>query len=267
MQELAKRVIVSFLFIPFLILAIYYGGLYLYLMLLFVSFAGSVEYQKMMNNIGIKIPSFWLILNPVLYSLFAFYHIDAALIVLAVIVNLIYALIRWDEDRSLPDLFANLFGTIYVALFPALLYKINALYEGRHILLALIIMVWIVDSAAYFIGMRFGKRRNLTAVSPRKSLEGFIAGFIASVLLAVILYCNKYIEFSVVESALLCLATGVFGQLGDLSESMIKRFCKVKDSSSLIPGHGGILDRTDSILLSGSFLYAALMILGSLWAI
>ncbi|HHV37134.1 MAG TPA: phosphatidate cytidylyltransferase [Candidatus Cloacimonetes bacterium] len=262
MQELAKRLIVSFLFIPILILAIYHGGLPLYLMFLFVSFVGSIEYKKMMENAEIKISTLWLVLNPILFSLFSLYHIDSALIVLIVIINLVIALFNWDEDKSLPRVFSSIYGTLYVAFFPALLYKLDKFYDTKNILLALIIMVWIVDSAAYFIGMRFGKRRNITAVSPRKSLEGFIAGFVASLLVAALLFLNGYVKFSLLESILLCLAAGVFGQLGDLSESMIKRFCKVKDSSSLIPGHGGILDRTDSILLSGSFLYAALMIAG-----
>jgi len=260
MQELAKRLIVSILFIPILIFAIYRGGLFLYLMLLLISFLGSIEYRKMMENAGIQTSILWLVFNPLLFSLFSIFNIDSALFVFIIITNLVLALFSWDEEKSLPQTFSSLFGTLYVAFMPALLYKLDIYYDKKNILLALIIIVWIVDSAAYFIGMRFGRRRNITAVSPRKSLEGFIAGFVASVLLSALLYFNSFIEFSLLESSLICLSAGVFGQLGDLSESMIKRFCKVKDSSSLIPGHGGILDRTDSILLSGSFLYAALMV-------
>jgi|LSQX01.2.fsa_nt_gb phosphatidate cytidylyltransferase len=260
MQELSKRLIVSILFIPILVFAIYRGGLFLYLMLFLVSFLGSIEYRKMMENAGIKISTLWLVLNPIFYSLFSLFHIDSALIVVIIIMNLVMALFSWDEEKSLPLAFSSLFGTLYVSFLPALLYKLDSFYQNEYILLALIIIVWIVDSAAYFIGMRFGKKRNITAVSPHKSLEGFIAGFVASLLLSALLYFNSYIEFSLLESILVCLSAGVFGQLGDLSESMIKRFCKVKDSSSLIPGHGGVLDRTDSILLSGSFLYAALMV-------
>ncbi|HNU97951.1 MAG TPA: phosphatidate cytidylyltransferase, partial [Candidatus Syntrophosphaera thermopropionivorans] len=116
------------------------------------------------------------------------------------------------------------------------------------------------DSVAYFIGMKWGRHRGIFPISPKKSIEGFIAGIIAPFIIMIILYFIGIIK-SYQDLILVAVAAGIFGQLGDLVESMIKRFCGVKDSSKLIPGHGGILDRFDSILLAGSFLYCSLIIL------
>jgi len=122
-------------------------------------------------------------------------------------------------------------------------------------------MIWFVDSIAYFVGMKIGKHRNITAISPQKSLEGFLAGILAPWLILIILYICKVRIMSFSYLALIAIAAGIIGQIGDLIESMLKRYCKVKNSSNLLPGHGGILDRCDSILFAGSFLYCALEIL------
>jgi phosphatidate cytidylyltransferase len=262
MSELNKRVLVSIIFIPVLILALYFEGIPLYLMFLLLSLMGSKEYISMMRKADILIPWLWIVINPVLYSLWLLFpKAEISLLFLAIIAAMLHELSVWDEKKSVPRFFANLFGTVYTAMMPAMIVKIGFILPGSKILLALILMIWIVDSCAYFIGMRFGKRREVTLVSPRKSLEGFIAGLLAPVLISSILYIIGFGHFSPMQLVLLALAAGVFGQLGDLLESMLKRFCNVKDSSKLIPGHGGILDRTDSILLAGSFLYAALLVL------
>lgn len=139
--------------------------------------------------------------------------------------------------------------------------RIGLDYHGQYILLGLVLMIWIVDSVAYFIGMSFGRHRGVTAISPRKSIEGFIAGALAPALIVFILYITGFRLIELKYLVLIAIAAGIVGQLGDLTESMIKRFAQVKDSSNLIPGHGGILDRTDSILLAGSFLYCAIQVL------
>jgi phosphatidate cytidylyltransferase len=262
MRELGKRVFVSIIFIPILILALYFGGIPLYLMFLFVSVMGSQEYIAMMRNAGIDISHYWILLNPVMFSAGVFFPgIHLSLIWLTLLITMSDAAIKWNRQTSVPRMFATFWGSIYTALMPAMIVMISWQLHVKKILLALILLIWIVDTVAYFVGMRFGKKRNITPISPKKSREGFIAGLLAPAVISFILYICGFRYFSAQELALLVVASGVFGQLGDLLESMLKRFCDVKDSSRLIPGHGGVLDRTDSILLAGSFLYAALAML------
>jgi phosphatidate cytidylyltransferase len=261
MQELAKRVFISVIFIPVLILALYFEGIPLYLMFLIVSVFGAQEYTCMIRKAGIQVPWLWILINPLLYSLWVFFpEYEISILWLGILLALLQPLIVWDQIKSVPRMFAMLFGVIYTALMPAMIVKIGWYIPVKNILLALILMIWIVDTIAYFIGMHFGKKRDITPVSPRKSREGFFAGVLAPVLISLILYFSGFKYFSAMQLCLIVVAAGIMGQLGDLLESMLKRYCKVKDSSKLIPGHGGILDRTDSILLAGSFLYAALQV-------
>ncbi|MCB5252913.1 MAG: phosphatidate cytidylyltransferase [Candidatus Cloacimonadaceae bacterium] len=262
MKELGKRIMISVIFIPFLILALYFEGIPLYLMFLIVSIFGAQEYICMMRKAEIRISWPWFALYPLLYSLWVYYpRHGMSIIWLGVVLAMIEPLVKWHEDKSVPRMMAIVFGLIYTALMPAMIVSIGWYEQPKKILLALILMIWIVDTAAYFVGMRFGKKRNITPVSPKKSREGFIAGFLAPILILFILYLSGFTAIPMLPMVLVSIAAGIFGQLGDLLESMLKRFCKVKDSSRLIPGHGGILDRTDSILLAGAFLYSALKII------
>lgn len=262
MSEFLKRLIVAMLFIPALIAILYFKGIWLFALCFIVASLASFEYNKMMREKEVVIPRFWAYLNPVFFLLFLqFKEAGFSVFWVAAFIALAYSLCKWDEQKSMPAVFASLFGTLYTALFPALLAIVGLHYENGDILLALIVMVWIVDSVAYFIGMRFGKHREIFLASPKKSLEGFIGGMAAAAAVALALYFTGLFGFNKTELALLALAGGVFGQFGDLVESMLKRYCCVKDSSKLIPGHGGFLDRADSVLYAVSFLYAALLIL------
>lgn len=262
MQEVHTRIIFAVLLIPLALFALTYGGLPLLIAFFTVASLGSWEYIKMMRNRGTKLSYLWIGLNSIAYFLFILLPGFELQIIWAILLIALWeAFSGWDHDKSVPRLFATLFGVIYTALLPALTVRIGLEKPDEKILLALILMIWTVDSVAYFIGMKFGKNRNITSISPRKSAEGFIAGALAPWLIVVILSVSPWHLMPLSHLLLIALAAGIFGQLGDLTESMLKRFCNVKDSSNLIPGHGGILDRTDSILLAGSFLYCALEVL------
>nr|MDK2850628.1 phosphatidate cytidylyltransferase [Candidatus Cloacimonadota bacterium] len=261
MKELAKRIVVSLIFIPILIIALWFESWPLFIIFLIFSIIGAYEYCNMMSRKKIMIPKIFILIMPIIYSFWILLpHYQIATIWVAALCFMIQALIDWDESQSILRLFSEIFGIFYIAVLPAMLVSISWHLNVNKILLALIMMIWIVDTVAYIVGIRFGKRRGITPVSPRKSLEGFIAGLISPVLIAVIAYIFGFRYFSLLQLCILVLAAGIFGQLGDLLESMLKRFCSVKDSSKLIPGHGGILDRADSILLAGSFLYVALLV-------
>lgn len=262
MSELGKRIWVSVVFIPLLLWVLYYGALPLVILFLVVSGLGFFEYTKMMANIGIKIGMQWVVFNSLIFLALVFTRsFDMPLMWLVFISVLFSSMLLYSRQKSIQPMLATLFGLIYVGIMPAMIVRIGLDYQVQKILLALILMIWIVDSIAYLIGMKFGKHRNITEISPRKSIEGFVAGAIAPLFIVILSYIIGIKPLSMQNMLLIAVAAGIVGQLGDLCESMLKRFCGVKDSSDFIPGHGGILDRMDSLLLSGSFLYVALIII------
>lgn len=262
MTELQKRVGVSVIFIPLLLVALWLGGIPLLAMFAVVNLGGMMEYVTMMRQKGLMLSWLWISLGFVAYVAFVFWRgLELPMIWILMAGMIVEALFSWHEETSVPRLFATGYGLLYTALLPALIVRIGLDYIGQPILLSLIIMIWIVDSVAYFIGMSFGKHRNVTRVSPRKSVEGFLAGVLVPFIVVFILYVSRWEVVDYRIMLMIAFAAGFFGQLGDLAESMLKRYCGVKDSSRLIPGHGGILDRTDSILLAGSFLYCILSFL------
>jgi len=138
----------------------------------------------------------------------------------------------------------------------------------KFLLIILYGCIWLTDSAAYFLGVKFGKHKNIFRSSKNKSIEGFIAGiitaFISAYLLNQLIYLifGYFVLYSWKDIVAFGIIVGFLGQLGDLLESNLKRDFGVKDSSNLIPGHGGILDRFDSLLISAPFLYFYFILLG-----
>ncbi len=118
-----------------------------------------------------------------------------------------------------------------------------------------IMFAWFGDTGGYFAGRFFGKRRLYEAVSPKKTVEGAVGGLCGSVLGAVLAHVWFLPTLSLAEGIPLALVAGAFGQAGDLGESVLKRGAGVKDSGAIVPGHGGILDRVDALLLTSAVTY------------
>lgn len=126
---------------------------------------------------------------------------------------------------------------------------------GGYTVISIFACIWICDTAAQFVGLRFGRHKLLERVSPKKTWEGALAGFIAAILTALL---SKHLVLpflSTAEAVVVGFVVGVFGQLGDLAESLLKRDAGVKDSSQILPGHGGVLDRFDSLLFVSPILF------------
>ena len=146
-------------------------------------------------------------------------------------------------------------GHIYIALLLGHLVPLRVLDDGRQWIFLTLVVIMCCDTCAYVVGSRIGKRKLYPLISPNKSVEGAIGGVVGAVLGALI---SKFVFFpsincwSVVAVGLLL---GVVGQIGDLFESMLKRACEVKDSGNMIPGHGGLLDRLDSLLFAFPLVY------------
>ena len=126
---------------------------------------------------------------------------------------------------------------------------------GAYTVIAVFTSIWVCDSAAYFAGMNFGKHKLFERVSPNKTWEGAVAGFVGAVA-TFVLARSLTLPYMSLTTAVICgCIVGVFAQLGDMVESLLKRDAGVKDSSGLIPGHGGVLDRFDSLILVSPLLF------------
>lgn len=166
------------------------------------------------------------------------------------------ALFRLQEIKdAAKDAALVLMGFLYLPLLLSHLVLIRMLPDGVSWLFLIMVIVMVGDSAAYYVGSSIGKRRLYPAVSPKKSIEGSLGGLAGSIIGALLSKVIYFPELSVVDCVATALLLGTLGQLGDLFESLIKRSCGVKDSGTIIPGHGGIMDRLDSIIFAAPAAY------------
>ncbi len=186
----------------------------------------------------------------------------------------ILSLLTWEMFRKKTHVLENISVTFFAAVFVALAmsyfiklqqlgYSGSGGHLGGYAVLTVFVGVWTCDTLAYFVGSAIGKHKIFPRVSPNKSWEGSIAGMIGSlVALALIVKAGWLPGLNYFDAMILGLITGVAGQLGDFAESMVKRDVGVKDSSNLLPGHGGAWDRLDSILFAAplSYLYLSLVV-------
>ncbi|MDZ4723523.1 MAG: phosphatidate cytidylyltransferase [candidate division Zixibacteria bacterium] len=134
-------------------------------------------------------------------------------------------------------------------------------FTGGDCLLLLFGILWLGDTAAMWVGSTFGRHKLAPGVSPNKTIEGFLGGLAAAVVVGIVIGLWKFQSLSLIHLIFIALGCSIFGQLGDLVESMWKRSLGKKDSSGLIPGHGGVLDRFDSLLFAAPFMYGYLILL------
>ncbi|MEK6742496.1 MAG: phosphatidate cytidylyltransferase [Nitrospirota bacterium] len=175
------------------------------------------------------------------------------LCVLAVITARLFS--RRPVEGALEDITVTMFGIVYVALLFAFQVAILAGSSGKRWLMFLYLVIWASDIGAYYVGTAFGKRRLYERISPKKSIEGLIGGTLASIIIAVLCKIWLVPALGWVEASVLGAVLALVGTVGDLAESLIKRSTGVKDSGTIIPGHGGILDRMDSMLFAAPVLF------------
>jgi len=158
-------------------------------------------------------------------------------------------------EKAMGQLAVILFGWLYVPLLLGQLLSLRQLDHGVSWIYLVLAVVFASDTFAYFVGTTWGRHRLYPEISPKKSVEGALGGLAGSLLAACLVRVTFLPELNGIDVLLLGLGLGVIGQIGDLFESMLKRSAGVKDSGGLFPGHGGILDRLDSLLFAFPFAY------------
>jgi phosphatidate cytidylyltransferase len=205
---------------------------------------------------------------------FTGYDLTGAALALAVALTLAFEILPRDRSTSLISWALTFTGAAYIGwLLSAfiLLHQLDTplrggLLAGANIppgaawVMLVLAITWIQDSAAYFVGRSLGRTKMAPILSPKKSWEGFAGGLVASVLTALVAVPILGLPVGYLAAAMIGLVAGVAGPVGDLGESLIKRQVGVKDSGDLIPGHGGILDRMDSLLFTAPVVYFGVLL-------
>jgi len=254
-----KRLLTAFLLIPFILYVVYFGPPWLLFgVTALVALICFSEYASIAAGYGIAKP------GPVGYAagllVLAMRPPDATLVfVLLAFVALVLAL-RGELPKTLPSAAFLMFGILYI--FGSWKFAILLRAESPHWLAYGLILSWVGDTCAYYVGKSLGRHTLAPQISPNKTWEGTVASIAGSVLFGVVYLPRVLPAVSALEAGLLSVVLNVAGQAGDLAESALKRGAGVKDSSSLLPGHGGLLDRVDSSLFALPMLYLKLYLSG-----
>lgn len=270
MNNLAKRTLTGIVFVILVVGAIVTDKHLFPLLFIFITALGLWEFYCLVEKAGVFPNKFAGILT----GLFLF--ISNALIALNVtgreilMANfvLIFLIFLLELYRKLPNPFTNIaftfFGILYVALpFSLLNYFPNpAILPGVHhknLLLGFFFLVWINETGAYIVGTALGKRRLFERISPKKSWEGFLGGAAFTLITGGII-SRYFTQIMIIDWLIISLIVVVFSTYGDLFESMFKRSINAKDSGTLLPGHGGLLDRLDGVIMAAPFVFVYLTI-------
>ena len=267
MRELLIRAFSGLLYVTLLLLAIF--SLEKAYMILILIFGGIClfEFQRLVH-----IKSILQYLLLVVFVLcFGYFRLSEKMtlffLMITITVNmyLIKNLIRPSDEvltkvqKHVYALFYVLGGLVFMILLPS--------YQGvytSYLVASIFGLIWINDTFAFIVGKSFGKHKLYEKISPKKTIEGFIGGLVFSCIASFFIYKYVYpqnLNLSLKLWILIAILTSVFGTLGDLIQSQLKRQAGVKDSGQLMPGHGGIYDRLDSILFASPFIYLFLIVL------
>ncbi len=230
-----------------------------------VVLAGAWEWSAFLRVQGIAVRSLYVLLIAALLPLA--WHITATAVGRDIVlrVTLVWWIIALAWVTLAPRVVSSWSAAVagVLALVPAwlALARLRLDFErGAQWLLFALILVWVADIGAFFVGRRFGRTRLAPHVSPGKTWEGVVGGTVASALVAVL--GSAYFNQPPLRFVPLCLAVVAFSIIGDLTESLLKRFAGMKDSGSLFPGHGGVMDRIDSVTGAAPILFLGLLVLG-----
>lgn len=253
-----QRVLTAVIAIPLVFVLLYYGGIPLMLASLAVVAVGLHEFYRLARSMGHNPLTWWgylIGLNCILSGIYLwsgqYFPQSLWFLMMLSVIHLTAAFPRW----TVSDLAITYLGAFYVGGLLNFLIRLREFETQGWIWVFLVfILTWANDTAAYFVGSQVGKRPLCPKLSPHKTVEGFVGGLVVTTLSA-LLFGQFVSGKNYFLWGLLGMLAAVVGTTGDLLESTYKRLAKVKDSGILFPGHGGVLDRLDSLLLVAPLVY------------
>ena len=258
-----ERIIVGLIALPAVLIPIWLGDIWLALFLLLVGIGGGWEFYRMMQIGGYephrRLGLGWLVL--LLLSHWQPQLLPYSLMVAAgMIITLIDAM--HQKQAPMSTWMATSIGALYIGTMLGQALALRQLPNGMWWVYLALFLTWMNDSAAYFVGVNFGRHKLWPRLSPKKSWEGTIAGWVVAGIFGAlwVYYTPLNATHSPFFGAIVGVAAGILALFGDLSISTMKRQTGVKDSGNLFPGHGGVLDRLDSLLFVLPFVYQVVLL-------
>ncbi len=255
-----KRTISAIIGLPFLLAVVIIGGIPLFIAILLISFVALWEFYNACKGKFTPMKTVGYIGTVVILTLMNFtfesFYILMLLFILVIILNIIKLI---DHKYNFIDISITLYSLIYI---PFLLGHILLITKQANdiVIWLIFIAAWGTDTLAYFSGYLFGKRKLCPSISPKKTVEGAIGGMLGSMIISLI-FGYFFLKDYLFAVALIGFLGSIAAQIGDLSASLIKRDIGIKDFGNIMPGHGGILDRFDSILFTAPTVYYILIFL------
>lgn len=257
---LKTRVISAIIGLPLILSVLFFGGKLLILLFFLLSIIGLYEYFNAFKNIGFKLSTWVGYLGTIAYYFLIILNknsvVSFSLILFIIIILLFFDTIK--RNSTIIEAALTILGMVYIpCMFSNIIFLQNGI-NGKALVWLPFLTAWLSDTFAYFTGITFGKNKLYPKISPNKTIEGSLGGIVGSTtssLIAGIIFNNLGFSMPIIHYGIIGILSGVMGQIGDLFASSIKRFCKVKDYGNIIPGHGGILDRFDSILFTAPTVY------------
>lgn len=255
---LIKRIISSVILLGLFLSALFIDWLFGLLVTAFIVI-GLYEFFTMLEKKGINIYKYFGIgMGAIIpLSIVSRFELTRSWELLFLVLALIFLMVmqfrRRENSGVIVAISTTIFGILYVSWFLSFFIKIRYLAGGIGLVLTVILITKLGDIGAYFIGRSFGRTPLIARISPNKSVEGAVAGLVFSILGALI--SKPFLNLTYPQLIVLGSFLGILGQLGDLSESLMKRDCQVKDSGRVLPGMGGVLDFIDSLLFTAPAFY------------
>lgn len=254
-----KRYLGALVMSPFIIF-IFLGGKYLFSLVFLISILGIYEFYKVIRQGDINPISPLGYLLCIMHYILLYYDksMNTSILINILILMVMLCIPVLNIKYTIVDVAVTFLGYFYVAVFFSFITLTNNKVFGDYLIWLVFISSWSCDTAAYYVGRYFGKNKLCPKVSPKKTIEGSIGGLLGSGIICLIygiIISYRIDIMNIWNYFIIGILCGIFCQFGDLVASSVKRFVGVKDYSNIIPGHGGILDRFDSIIFSSVIVY------------